>query len=201
MLAASALLASRTDALVTVVDLKTFQETAKLAVRAADVDQLQSATLLRDRTQYYVVLQVPPDPKAAAVGLVGPNFVGPIKTLQVNGMIYAFDRADGRLNWATDAPIEQQQLLLDSFEESPVLLMTVNQQRQLPGLPGGNVTGVTVTRSIDKRTGKVVYRKEINNDNNPEQFYLLEVNARTGTVDLVSASTRLRHMIEPASKE
>jgi hypothetical protein len=87
-----------------------------------------------------------------------------------------------------------QTLVLDHFEESPVLLMTAVQQRQSLAIPGGNPIQAFCTRSIDKRTGKVVYRKEI--INNPDPYYGLEMNVRTGAIDLISTSTRLRHYIE-----
>ncbi len=199
------------DGAVTVVDLTTCKETAKLALDKKDIsdakgqNQLVRGMLLRDRTQYYVALQTLPGPKAIAVGDPSPNFIGSIRFTEVNGVIRAFDRETGGLNWVTNAPIEEQILLLDSFEESPVLLMTAIQIRQPPagpGVPGGNQVQVSCTRSIDKRTGKVLYRKELNDANNaPDQFYLLQVDARTGTVDLVNANMRLRHVIEPAPGE
>ena len=53
---------------------------------------------------------------------------------------------------------------------------------------------VTSTRSIDKRTGKVLYRKELTNTNNP--FYGLEIDVRTGTIDLINSTMKLRHYLE-----
>jgi hypothetical protein len=115
-----------------------------------------------------------------------------VKTTAVNGMIYAFDRTTGELHWHSRAL--GQCLVLDYFEESPVLLMTAVQQRQPPGAPGGNPSMAYCTRSIDKRTGKVLYRKEI--INNPDPYYGLEMNVRTGAIDLISNATRLRHYID-----
>ncbi len=193
------------DGTVTVVDLTTCKEAAKLSLDKKDVsdpkgqNQLVRGMLLRDRTQYYVALQTLPGPKAVALGDPAPNFIGTIKFTQVNGMIYAFDRTTGSRNWATNGPIEEEFLLLDLFEESPVLLMTALQARPtmgVPGAPGGNPIQVACTRSIDKRTGKVLYRKEEADNNNADQFYLLQVEARTGTVDLVNSTMRLRHVIE-----
>ena len=50
-------------------------------------------------------------------------------------MIYAFDRATGAFNWNSKAL--SQVLLLDHFEESPVLLLSATVQRQGPGGPAG----------------------------------------------------------------
>ena len=195
------------DGTVTVVDLTTCRTAAKLSLDKSDIadpkgrNQLVRGMLLRDRTRYYVALQTLPGPKAATIGDPSVNFNGVMKFTEVNGRIYAFDRATGGLDWATNAPIESQILLLDSFEESPVLLMTALQARQVPGVPGGNQIQVAATRSIDKRTGKVLYRKEFADNNAPDQFYLLEVDPRTGTVDLVNSTMRLRHVIEAGKRE
>ena len=92
-------------------------------------------------------------------------------------------------------------LLLDRFEESPVLLLSALQQRPIPGVPLGNVVQMTSTCSIDKRTGKVLYRQELPDNNNPDQFYLLDVDVRTGTVDLINSSMKLHHTIEAGKSE
>jgi hypothetical protein len=175
---------------VTVVDLNACKELLRLAVEPKHLDKLVRGMLLRDRTQFYLALQGPPEGNVAGDPYASLN--APVKTTEVNGMIYAFDRATGDLHWHSRALA--QMLVLDHFEESPVLLMTAVQQRQLPGVPGGNPSQASCTRSIDKRTGKVLYRKEI--INNPDPYYGLEMNVRTGAIDLISTTTRLRHYIE-----
>ena len=56
------------------------------------------------------------------------------------------------------------------------------------------MTQATSTRSIDKRTGKVLYRKELANANNP--FIGLEIDVRTGTIDLIGGTLKLRHYLD-----
>jgi outer membrane protein assembly factor BamB len=175
---------------VTVVDLNERKELLRLAVEPKHLEKLVRGMLLRDRTQFYLALQGPPEGTVA--GDPYPPLNPPVKTTEVNGMIYAFDRFTGELHWHSRAL--SQMLVLDHFEESPVLLMTAVQQRPTPGAPGGNPIQASCTRSIDKRTGKVLYRKEI--INNPDPYYGLEMNVRTGAIDLISANTRLRHYIE-----
>jgi outer membrane protein assembly factor BamB len=173
---------------VTVVDLNECKELLRLAVEPKHLEKLVRGMLLRDRTQFYLAFQGPPEGSGDPYAALG----APVKTTEVNGMIYAFDRATGEQHWVSRALA--QMLVLDHFNESPVLLMTAVQQRQAPGAPGGNPLQVSCTRSIDKKTGKVLYRKEI--INNPDPYFGLEINVRTGTIDLISANTRLRHYIE-----
>ena len=64
----------------------------------------------------------PADVATNVVGDPSPNISGSVKWTEVSGMIYAFDRTTGALNWNSKAL--SQSLLLDHFEESPVLLLT-----------------------------------------------------------------------------
>ena len=148
--------------------------------------------LLRDRRQYYLAFQGS-DTAPNVVGDPSPNLTSAERWTPVSGMIYAFDRATGALNWNSKAL--SQVLLLDHFEESPVLLLSATVQRQGPAGPGcAQVTQATSTRSIDKRTGKVLYRKELPNANNP--FIDMEIDVRTGTIDLIGAVLILRHYLK-----
>jgi outer membrane protein assembly factor BamB len=177
------------NGIVTVVDLYARKELLQLTVEPKHLEKLVRGMLLRDRTQFYLAFQGPPEGNAA--GVYAP-LAAPVKATEVNGMIYAFDRATGEFHWHSLALA--QVLVLDSFEASPVLLMTSVQQRQMPGVPGGSPSQASCTRSIDKRTGKVLYRKEIINNTDP--YYGLEMNVRTGAIDLISTTTRLRHYTE-----
>ncbi len=77
-----------------------------------------------------------------------------------------------------------------------MLLMTALQARQQPGAPAGNQVQFVAIRRIDKQTGKAVYRKEFMNNNNPDPFYSIEMNVRTGTIDLVNSTSWLRHTLD-----
>ena len=179
------------DGTVTVVDLAAAKELVRLNVDPKHLNKVTRGVLLRDRTQYYLVFEGS-DTAPNVVGDPSPNLNPAERWTPVSGMIYAFDRATGALNWNSKAL--SQVLLLDHFEESPVLLLSATVQRQGPGGPGGaQVTQATSTRSIDKRTGKVIYRKELANANNP--FIGLEIDVRTGTIDLIGAALKLRHYL------
>jgi hypothetical protein len=54
---------------------------------------------------------------------------------------------------------------------------------------------VTATRTIDKRTGKLLFDREFQN-NYAQQYYGLTINPHEGTVDLVSYSMKIQHYLE-----
>ena len=180
------------DGGVTVVDLAARKELVRLALDdPKHLDKVTRGILLRDRTQYYLAFQSS-DAAATVVGDPSPYISGPFKWTEVSGMIYAFDRTTGARNWYTRAL--SQTLLLDHFEESPVLLLTAVQQRQMAGAPGGATVQVVSTRSIDKQTGSIRYRRELPNPNNP--FYAVEIDVRSGTIDLIGNTMKLRHYLD-----
>jgi hypothetical protein len=52
---------------------------------------------------------------------------------------------------------------------------------------------VTATKSLEKRTGKLIYDKPVNNGT---QFHSLNTNMKAGTIDLISYNMRIQHYIE-----
>jgi hypothetical protein len=177
------------DGAVTVIDLAARKETLHLKVDKAHLEKVTRATLLRDRTQIYLAFQAPPN------GAVGSDPYGNFREwfhwTPVSGMIYAFDRATGDLHWHANAP--NQAILLDHFDESPTLIGSAYFVETLPGGAGVNVT---VTRFIDKLTGKVLYNKRVMNNNGIDQIHTVGVDPRTGTVELLSNQLKLKQVWE-----
>jgi hypothetical protein len=179
------------DGTVWVIDLVNRKELFRLSLEKKHVEKLQRGALVRDRTQLYVLLQGPNSANQA--GDAGPNFNFPQLThwAAVNGRIYAFDRTSGEFHWHANAPA--QFLLLEHFEESPLLLCASSFARM-----GANGVAVQAfaTRFIDKLTGKVVYEKEtVNSPDGP--YHTLQVDARSGTVELANNGLKLRAVLEP----
>lgn len=177
------------DGEVTVVDLKERRELVKLAVERKHLEKVQRGTLLWDRTQYYLAFQGNNEAAPNMIDGPYPNVVG-LQTVPVNGMLYAFDRKTGELRWHSRVP--RQTLVLDRFEELPILLFTAQVMRSLP--PQGINLPVLTLRSIDKHTGKVRYNREY--PNTADSFHTLRVDARTGAIDLIGNSIKLRHVNE-----
>src|SRR5262249_36817572 len=121
------------------------------------------------------------------------NVQNNLRHTPVSGVVYAFHKARGTLSWhfphETDKALSQM-LLLERFEELPVLLFTARVNKAIA--QGGNQQTVS-TMSIDKRTGKLVYDRDSYANS---MFHALKVDRRAGTVDLVSHNLTLRHFVE-----
>jgi hypothetical protein len=114
-----------------------------------------------------------------------------LRSVPANGYLFAFHRGSGSLAWSSE--VKAQQLLLERFDESPLLLFAAGVQRIAargkPSLP----PALTVT-SIDKHTGKAVWPPK---DYVPitSQVHRVEINPATGSIELVSRNWKLRHII------
>jgi hypothetical protein len=108
--------------------------------------------------------------------------------MPVTGYVYAFHRTRGVLSWYREVPT--QMLILERFEEMPILLFTARMQK---ALNQGGVTQTVSTMSLDKRTGKLIYDRDSFANN---VFHTLKLDRRTGTVDLLSHNLTLRHYLE-----
>jgi outer membrane protein assembly factor BamB len=177
------------DGTVTLTDLKTRREVQRLKVEAGHLDKITGGALLMDRTQYYIAFVGPNNPATNIVDGPNPNFMGGLNAVAVNGMLYAFDRTTGEMRWYTN--LLCQTILTERFEDLPVILCSAMSTRKTNNPNIGDV-GVVATRSIDKHTGKLRYNREVVNVGNP--FHTLHVDYRTGGIDLISASLKVRHL-------
>ena len=98
----------------------------------------------------------------------------------------AFDRGHGQLKWKNE--INNLALILDQYQDLPILLFSA----QTPGVGGNNAAHVTA-KSIEKRTGKLLYEKELQSFT---WFQALRVNQREGTIDLVGTTLKIQHYLE-----
>ncbi len=115
------------DGQVHVVDLATRKEvlTAKSKMDPKFLDKDATYTVLGDALDVYVV----PDAAPAAMTKFNTNLMPGtgLRGLNANGMIYAFKRSNGEHHWLFAAA--NVQLVLDQFEEMPMLLLTGQTQK------------------------------------------------------------------------
>jgi outer membrane protein assembly factor BamB len=184
----------------TVVDLNTRRDLLRTrVVDPKDLDKVQQAHLLRDKEQYYLILDQPPDNQKNPWGGPWHSVMNGLYSMVVNGKIYAFTRSTGKLRWKSD--VTGQMLVLNRFEDLPMLLFTarsqraVNQGGRMGGMGGGMMAmPVASVRSIDKRTGKILYDKEFPNENN--NFFALNTKFRDGKISLVRHNLMIEHSLE-----
>jgi outer membrane protein assembly factor BamB len=176
---------------VSVFDIHTGKELRKLAIKPAHMDKVKGGTLLGDDANYYVALTGPIEAQGQRVIQNGAqNSYGDLHFVPVNGMVYAFDRDGGAVKWSNR--VVNQQLLVTRFAELPVLLFATDQMREIGLLGSGQQSSFLVVRSIDKPTGKRLFSKEVPNSG---IYHTLWVDPRSGIVDLISDSGRLRHQV------
>jgi hypothetical protein len=169
------------DGTVTLLDVRSNRELVRGQVEAAALARLQQIYLFEDDAHFYLAFQQRNDP------MRNPNVILPIfspsagvRSIRVDGPLYAFERATGKLHWAADAA--RQMLVLEPGNDLPVMLLCSRFQKGQPvpnGQPGP--LGAAV-RIIDKRTGKLIY------DNaqleGAVQLQALYANREAGTVEM-----------------
>lgn len=172
---------------VAAVELTRGEEVARLHLDPRHLAKVHDGHLLLDGERFFIALHGPMDPEWKIVDEPSGNFRSGLSAVPVCGMLYAFGRDRGDLRWFTWLP--PQMLLLDSFEELPIVLCSAVTARVNPTDPG-NTVAVASTRSIDKRTGKVLYNREAVAG---DPFHILRVDRRDGTIDLISVNQIVRH--------
>lgn len=173
-----------------------------------DLKGLQEPLLLQDGERFYVALNQPIDRSKVGGGLLHNNFNNGTRCLNVNGWFLAVHRQAGEkkvngqdivwkkgdLAWHSYMPVQNQMIVLDQFEQSPVLLFTTRYNQMQPN--GGN-QWVSVTSSLHKANGKMIF------DSGPRQingaapyFALLQMDLKSRTINLISYQKSVQHYVD-----
>ena len=177
-----------------IVDLRLGSEVFQGSVAEAHIDKVHGGLLLEDVGQYFVVLNKANEQPIPGAGGVSSNF-GNMHVAPVNGFVYAFDKPTGRMDWYVQ--VSTQMILLEQFQQLPMLLFSANYKIAAGG--PGSVANVTATLSIDKRTGKRLWDRRGESTQPPfarGSFHALQIDSKSGTIDLVAAGYRLRHAVD-----
>ena len=100
------------DGKVTVVDLKLHKTVMQASMKADHLAKAERLVLLKDRRDFFIGCINPIDPQLQPFGGIMSNLYPNtgLRSVPVNGMLYAFDRATGKSPWHVDAG--NQQVLL-----------------------------------------------------------------------------------------
>lgn len=191
----------------TVVDLKTQQVAAQAnllhgRITKESLKNLHQPLLLADRDYYYVALNHAIDPNIVSGGQLATEFGNGLRCETVNGWFGAFHRKDGSkkvdgkdkawkagdLHWYSSEPIANQLVVVEHFDQLPLVLFSVRYNEKKPG-PFGT-QWVSKTQSLDKSSGKWVYypfTPRLTNGVSP-RFHLLTVDPKAGTINLIGFS-------------
>jgi len=172
----------------TLFDIKARKVVLQTKLESAHVEGVDQVNLFGDSVNYYIALHVPSDNKEVW-GEPNSNVQGSMRTLPVNGHLYALNRKTGK--WAWFHAVEHQHIVLEQQEDLPFLLCTCQASKVIT--PAQGQLGYAMTCAIDKSSGKLFYRQEIvNNGNNVQPFHSLLVDPRTGAIDFISQNRKIR---------
>jgi outer membrane protein assembly factor BamB len=190
------------DGKVHVVDLQ-----ARKEVMAGQMDKdnlaehlrnVQSIHLLADRELFYFACQAPMEVNnnvRVGGGGVQSNLWTQLgmRAVPVNGALYAFKRdGNGEAEWF--ATIKNQFLVLDQFQDLPLVLLTAREQILQNQLRPALAQHVSVT-CIEKRGGRTVFDpKDLTKVSN---FFGVRVDVRARTVELLGQDTRITLFPDP----
>jgi outer membrane protein assembly factor BamB len=172
------------DNSVTLMNARTGGVLFKSLIQPEDVANLDGASLIADRDRYYLALQHKADGglswgSAASFG---------IRSLSVNGPLYALSRSTGKLEWICSF-VPHQALLLEQVQDLPVLLFTSQYHKSSNGFDRSmvKVTGV------DKQSGKLIYDREFT-PHTP--FHSLLIDHRAGQITLLRQDLKIQLRLE-----
>lgn len=182
----------------TIFDTITQKDVLTANVDPKTVDKARGAALMMDRDHFYVAINGPQNAQVNPWGGPWPNLVNGSRGINVSGRFFAFDRKFDRTtkktptnkpkDWHID--LEDQVFVLDQFKDLPILLFTSRSQQ----LVNGGVYQIVKTTSVEKRTGKVIYDKKMQNNNT--NYHTLNINAKNGTIDLIGYNIKIQHFLE-----
>jgi outer membrane protein assembly factor BamB/tetratricopeptide (TPR) repeat protein len=190
------------DGKVHVVDLRERKEvmTGQMDEPSENLRNVQTVRLLADSKYFYVACQAP---MAANNNPWGNNGVFSnvmtnlgMRTIPVNGTLFSFERGTGERAWYAKA--ENQMLVLEQFEESPIVLLTSRRNElRNNGIGRQQWLQVASVISIEKRTGKSLLQdgKDLQNGSN---FWGVRIDPRAGTVDFHSPNVTISHFPKQA---
>src|SRR5262249_57273059 len=80
-----------------------------------------------------------------------------------------------------------------------MLLMSSRFNALINGGAGGN-RWVSLTQSLDKRTGKVIFDEGEKPSNSAAQFYAFNIDTRGGAINMIGSMNALQHYIDDGRK-
>lgn len=169
------------DHTVTLLNSYTGETLFRSLIRAEHAEKLQSIGLLSDRDRFYLTLVRDKDPTIEWQ----PNLSHGLRSMRVNGPVYALNRGTGKLEWVCDF-LPHHNVLLEQSQDLPLLLFTANYMKLSPN--GGYERNAAKVAAVDKRTGKLIFDKEY-----PQQthFQSVKTDPLAGSIDLLRADLKV----------
>jgi outer membrane protein assembly factor BamB len=172
--------AVKPDGTAEIIDVKTGNAVATLRIDEknleTDLKPCVSAQLFADADRFYLFLDREEGVSSTNTRRV-PLYNNMLRTVPVNGPLYAFDRTTGRRLWSYgEGLFENQMLVLEQFSEMPVIIAAGPVQP----MNGGAQTYPVVV--LEKARGRIVFERNV--AFNHQFFHNLSVDPKNGTIDL-----------------
>jgi outer membrane protein assembly factor BamB/tetratricopeptide (TPR) repeat protein len=207
------------DGKVSILDARSGEELAQanalqFRVTKDDLNNLEAPLLLADRDHFYLALNHPLDPQKVQ-GVVMDNFSNGVRCAPVNGWVLAFHRKAGQgivngevvrwkkgdFHWHTYKPMHHQMIVLEQFERLPVLIFSSRYMEPMKNPFGGAMRWISMTESVDKRTGKMIYAPDDPRPTNGSpQFYAFAIDPKDATINLIGWSGTVQHYVDDGRK-
>jgi hypothetical protein len=170
-------------------------------VTLEDVKNLKEPLLLQDRDHFYVALNQPIDNNKIAGSLLHTNFNNGLRCRPINVWFLALYRQDGQkqvdgqlrkhtrgqIAWDSFEPLLNQMLVMEQFDQLPVLIFTSRYNELINGGAMGN-KWVSDTKSFARNSGSLLYplTSRALAANGMPQYASFQVDQRAGTITLYS---------------
>jgi outer membrane protein assembly factor BamB len=174
----------------------------KTGIEPSAIKDVQSVALLQDGLNIYLACNSPIDPNIVRFGGVQPNLwpgLG-LRALPVNGRFYAYKRNTGEFRYFLKDTVNQM-LVLEQFEEMPMLLFTSFYTGMVNGPGGfrGGFSRIGTLLAADKRTAKSIVPPIPNPEKNGadlQQFHTLQVDEREHKIEFINQNLKITFQLE-----
>jgi outer membrane protein assembly factor BamB len=147
------------------------------------LEKVHEAMLFADPQRFFVVLNRPHEAGNARGGYY-PAFTQAIRSVRVNGAMYAFDRPTARRLWYTDEQLDDQNVSMEQFGELPIIIAAHQYQKfAANGAFEGQYMRFV---ALDKATGKLRFAK--NGVSQGSQYHAIVTDPRAGTIEVFNYS-------------
>lgn len=187
------------DGKVHVLDLRACREvmSGEMSIPAEQLKNVQSFHLLSDRRHFYFASQTAARNGVVPGGVAASNVMTQLgmRTVPVNGFLHAFARDSGDHLWWFR--VENQHLILDQFQDLPLIFFTSRASRiqnLAPGMRRLGASPVEVT-SIQKRDARLVFAEKL--PANSTNFFGVRIDPRTRRVELLSQQLKITYYPKP----
>ena len=156
-------------------------------VNVDHMKNLKDAHLVADSELVFIMLDTR-DP-ANAAQTVQSNLLAEagLRGITVNGMVYAFERRTSKIRWVNE--LRNQQLVLEQWENLPVLLFTSRGKDRWPA-------SIIAIEAFDKTVGKLFYKNPTRgegplspSENGP--IYAVNYDPQKETIELLASTYKL----------